>query len=164
MTSNFNVTTSRSFKPSPRPVVFSRLLVRQKTSLLTEQKARIMLAKQQPATFTAAEFRALWLRGAPIATLSAQLNRTSSQLTTLARNYNLPTRAQVCVAVREQRELEQQFSDPSPEEIAARAAIIRNNWTPEEANARIVGYVCSGWSAPSYTYSTSQGAFQSACG
>jgi hypothetical protein len=161
MTSKFNAVVSHSnFKPVSRPVIFSRLLTRQKALF----KAQALRAKQPPPTFTAVEFRALWLSGESIATLSAQLNRTPSQLTTLARNYNLPTRAQVCAAVREQRELEQQFTDPSPEEIAERAAAIRNKWSPEEADARVVGRVSRGWSAPAYAYSSNRGTFHAACG
>lgn len=86
--------------------------------------------------------------------LCLALGVSRSRLDVLRIRYKLPRRPRV----RKER-VDASESDPSAEEIAARAAEIRAGWSEVEEQRRIVGRQQARWAAPRYCFDGRDTAF-----
>lgn len=84
--------------------------------------------------------------------ICAEFGCVSSTLSKLGRVYGLPPRTHI-------RGQYHQKDDPTPEQIAERAAIERSKWTPEEEKKRRVGEVQGRVELRNYIYSETSRSF-----
>ena len=87
----------------------------------------------------------LWHDGVPYDRICDELKISKSQLFRMARQRKLTPRPKPPRSGRA-------IIDPTPLEIAERAAAIRASWTPEEENSRRVGWKTLRVKARSYVY------------
>lgn len=83
------------------------------------------------------EFRALWLAGVPLRDIASRLNVGADTLGGVRRRLGLPART----AATRPRPRASAIDDPTPEEIATRAAEVRARWDEETRERRRVGRV-----------------------
>jgi hypothetical protein len=98
----------------------------------------------------------LWNESAetmPVAEICRQLGGISqSHLYSLAKRHKLPGREKFYA---------NHEDDPTPEEIAERAAEVRRGWAEGVAEQRLVGYVPdSGWTPPAFSFNGRHAAFE----
>ena len=80
-------------------------------------------------------FRALWLAGMPLRDIASRLNVGADTLGGVRRRLGLPART----ATTRPRPRANTIDDPTPAEIAARAAEVRARWDDETRERRRVG-------------------------
>jgi len=80
------------------------------------------------------EFRALWLAGVPLRDISSRLNIGADTLGSVRRRLGLPPRT----AATRPRPRAATIDDPTPEQIATRAAEVRARWDEETREKRLV--------------------------
>lgn len=105
----------------------------------------------QYVTIDVKKLFALWAGNLGTMQIAAEMGLTKNQVWSAARRLGLPTRPR-SGSDRDQRE------NPTPDEIAKRAAVVRAGWTPSEARRRLVGG-CRRWSIPAYSYNGRDAAF-----
>lgn len=88
--------------------------------------------------------RELWSSGESVSDIALSLGVSQSMLYRLKDQYGLPSRQRGGVAFT--------IVDPTPEEIAERAAVERSRWSDEERHRRIVGSRHLRWTAPAFQY------------
>lgn len=86
----------------------------------------------------------LWSSGESVSDIALALGISQSMLYRLKWQYGLPSRQRGGVAFT--------IVDPSPEEIAERAAVERSRWSEDERHRRIVGNRHVRWTAPAFRY------------
>jgi len=89
----------------------------------------------------------LWTGGTPQHEICERLGIRPGSLWKIRERYKLPPREKIIP------QCDRDDDDPSPEEIADRAATIRMKWTPQEAERRIVGRRRDAYRIPNYRFS-----------
>ena len=107
----------------------------------------------QSITIDVKRLFALWGGNMGTMQIAAAMGLTKNQVWSAARRLGLPTRPR-SGSDRDQRE------NPTPEQIAERAAAVRAGWPEGEAERRMVGQRQRRWSLPSYAYNGRDCAFQ----
>ena len=107
----------------------------------------------QSITIDIQKLFALWAGNLGTMQIAAEMGLTKNQVWSAARRLGLPTRPR-SGSDRDQRE------NPTPEEIAKRAAEVRAGWPHGEAEKRMVGRLRSKYRIPHYSYNGRDCAFQ----
>lgn len=86
----------------------------------------------------------LWSSGETVSDIALALGISQTFLYRLKDRYGLPSRQRGGVAFT--------IVDPSPEEIAERAAVERSRWSEEERQRRMVGVPRDRWTPPAFSH------------
>jgi hypothetical protein len=88
----------------------------------------------------------LWQTEKTTTEISSELGITKSALYSVARRYALPRRTALV------RRSPDRMTDPTPEELEAKAAEIRRGWSREEREKRMVGPGRRRWTIPQFAF------------
>lgn len=81
----------------------------------------------------------------------------------IAQKFNIPYRSLLQIARKHKwpvKERAPKKNDPTPEQIAERAAELRKKWRPADERKRSVGKGVSSWQPPTITYNISRHEFE----
>lgn len=107
----------------------------------------------QSITIDVKKLFALWGSDLGTMQIAAEMGLTKNQVWSASRRLGLPTRPR-SGSDRDQRE------NPTPEQIAERAAAVRAGWPAGEAERRFVGARSIGWSIPAYAFNGRDASFK----